>query len=162
MIDLNALCAEILRSYFHHLHDKGFAVDFLPDPKLEKVRADKDALAEVIVNLLDNAVKYSRDRKHITVRTGFAIGQCFAEVQDEGIGIPRIYQKEVFEQFFRAPTGDVHTTKGTGLGLTLVKKIMEAHGGTVDLTSTVEKGSIFRVSFPLNTKHQHELSNTNR
>jgi two-component system phosphate regulon sensor histidine kinase PhoR len=161
MMDLNALCAEILRSYFHHLEDKGFAVDFLPDPKLEKVRADKDAVAEVIVNLLDNAVKYSNERKHITVRTGFAVGHCFAEIQDEGIGIARTYQKEVFEQFFRAPTGDVHTTKGTGLGLTLVRKIMEAHGGNVELSSTVGKGSIFRVNFPLNTKHQHELSNIN-
>jgi two-component system phosphate regulon sensor histidine kinase PhoR len=162
LIDLNSLCAEILRSYFHHLEDKGFAVDFHPDPKMEKVRIDKDAVTEVIVNLLDNAVKYSRERKHIAIRTGMSVGNCFIEVQDEGIGIQRTYQKEVFEQFFRAPTGDVHTTKGTGLGLTLVKKIMEAHHGTVELSSAPGKGSTFRVNFPLNTKHRDELSNTNR
>jgi two-component system phosphate regulon sensor histidine kinase PhoR len=162
MIDLNALCADILKSYFHHLEDKGFDVDFLPHPNMEKVRVDKDAVAEVIVNLLDNAVKYSDERKHITVRTGLSLGHCWIEVEDEGIGIPKSYQKDVFEQFFRAPTGDVHTTKGTGLGLTLVKKIMEAHAGSVELSSMVGKGSIFRISFPLNTKRQHELSNTNR
>jgi two-component system phosphate regulon sensor histidine kinase PhoR len=162
LIDLNALCAEILRSYFHHLEDKGFAVDFHPDPKMERVRADKDAVTEVIVNLLDNAVKYSRERKHIAIRTGMTVGSGFIEVQDEGIGIQRTYHREVFEQFFRAPTGDVHTTKGTGLGLTLVKKIMEAHSGTVDLSSAPGKGSIFRVNFPLNTKHRDEPSNTNR
>jgi two-component system phosphate regulon sensor histidine kinase PhoR len=162
MIDLNSLCADILKSYFHHLEDKGFDVDFLPHPNMERVRVDKDAVAEVLVNLLDNAVKYSGERKHITVRTGLSLGHCWVEVEDEGIGIPKAYQKDVFEQFFRAPAGDVHTTKGTGLGLTLVKKIMEAHAGSVELSSMVGKGSIFRVSFPLNTKHQHELSNSNR
>lgn len=149
-LDLNALCADILKSYFHHLEDKGFEVDFFPLPQLPRVSADKEAITEVIVNLLDNAVKYSRDRKHITLRTGKNKTHCYVEVEDEGIGIERTHQREVFEQFFRVPTGDVHTTKGTGLGLTLVKRIMDAHSGMVDLSSMVGRGSIFRVSFPLN------------
>jgi two-component system phosphate regulon sensor histidine kinase PhoR len=149
-LDLNAVCADILKSYFHHLEDKGFEVDFLPRPDIWHVQADKEATTEVIVNLLDNAVKYSRE--HITLRTGMNKTHCYVEVEDEGIGIERSHQREVFEQFFRVPTGDVHTTKGTGLGLTLVKRIMDAHSGTVDLSSMIGRGSIFRVSFPLKTE----------
>jgi len=151
-VDINLLCADILKSYFHHLEEQGFAVDFYPQKDLPRVLGDKEAIMEVIVNLLDNAVKYSRERKHITVRTGTNKVHCYMEVEDEGIGIERSHQRDVFEQFFRAPTGDVHTTKGTGLGLTLVRKIMEAHSGNVDLSSMIGRGSIFRINFPL--KHE--------
>jgi two-component system phosphate regulon sensor histidine kinase PhoR len=153
-LDVNSLCADILKSYFLHLEDKGFVVDFIPAVNVPTVQADKEAITEVIVNLLDNAVKYSRERKHITLRTGMNKTHVYVEVEDEGIGIERSHQREVFEQFYRVPTGDVHTTKGTGLGLTLVKRIMEAHSGLVDLSSMVGRGSIFRVSFPLNHETQ--------
>ena len=90
-----------------------------------------EAISEAIINLLDNAIKYSHDKKHITVKTGRDFNFRYINVAGQGIGIPKKHHSEIFEQFFRAPTGDVHTTKGSGLGLTLVKKIMEAHHGQV-------------------------------
>ena len=106
------------------------------------------------MNLLDNAAKYSRDEKHIILKTGIDRNYCFVEVKDSGIGIAKNHQRENFAQFYRAPIGDVHTTKGSGLGLALVKKIMDAHQGEVKVESAPYKGSTFRLYFPTKRKTQ--------
>lgn len=147
-IQLNDLCKEILETYFYHLKEKGFAFDFEPGENSGRIQGDRESISEVIINLLDNAVKYSRDKKHITVKTGRDHNFDYIDITDEGIGIARKHQQEIFEQFYRAPTGDIHTTKGSGLGLTLVKKIMDAHHGQVIVESSPGKGSTFRLKFP--------------
>ncbi|MEI9921590.1 MAG: sensor histidine kinase [Bacteroidota bacterium] len=100
------------------------------------------------MNLLDNAVKYSRDNKKITITTGTQDRYTFIAVKDNGIGIAKNHQRDIFDQFYRAPTGDVHTTKGSGLGLALVKKIVQAHNGDIKVDSAPDKGSTFTVYFP--------------
>lgn len=151
-IHLNDLCREILDPYADHLKAKGFTFSFLGESRLPPVQGDRESVSEAIINLLDNAVKYSREHKEIRVRTLIDHEYVYLEVTDRGIGIDRYHQREIFDQFYRAPTGDVHTTKGTGLGLTLVKKIMEAHHGKVNVESTPGKGSTFRLAFPLTPK----------
>ncbi len=148
-IQLNDLCKSILETYFYHFHEKGFEFNFEPAEDLGLINGDREAISEAIINLLDNAIKYSADKKHVTLRTGRDYNYRFVEVADKGIGIARRHHGEIFEQFFRAPTGDIHTTKGSGLGLTLVKKIMEAHHGHVTVESTPGKGSTFRLKFPV-------------
>ncbi len=148
-LQLNDLCEEILKSYFYPLRDKGFVFDYSPGENLPSMPGDREAVSEAIINLMDNAIKYSRDRKHIRIATRSDNQFAYVDIQDEGIGISRGHQHDIFEQFFRAPTGDVHTTQGSGLGLTLVKKIMEAHNGTVVVDSTPGKGSTFHLKFPL-------------
>jgi two-component system phosphate regulon sensor histidine kinase PhoR len=148
-LQLNDLCKEILETYFYHLEDKGFTFKFEPSEDLGKIYGDRESISEAIINLLDNAIKYSGDRKHIVLRTGRDHNFRFVEVIDQGIGIARKHHHEIFEQFFRAPTGDIHTTKGSGLGLTLVRKIMEAHHGQVTVDSSPGKGSTFRLKFPV-------------
>lgn len=160
-LDLNDVCAATLRLYFVHMEDKGFKFEYLPAKDLQTVNGDREAIAETLVNLVDNAMKYSADRKHIVVRTGSDSKFVFIEVQDEGIGIARQHHKYIFDQFFRAPSGDIHTTKGSGLGLTLVRKIMEAHHGDVQVESSPGKGSTFRLRFPLKQKTD-ELQDSNR
>jgi two-component system, OmpR family, phosphate regulon sensor histidine kinase PhoR len=113
------------------------------------IHADVESITEAILNLLDNAVKYSRDDKHVQVRTGTEGGVAFVEVEDHGIGIARLHHKNIFEQFYRVPTNNVHNIKGTGLGLALVKRTMNAHKGRVKVYSTPGKGSTFTLYFPL-------------
>jgi two-component system, OmpR family, phosphate regulon sensor histidine kinase PhoR len=147
-IDLNELCERVLESYAPHLREKGFLFEFKESDQPLTINADAPTVSEALINLLDNAVKYSGDNKQIFVRTGSELDMNYVEVQDHGIGIPKVHQNHVFEQFYRVPTHDVHSAKGTGLGLTLVRKTMLAHKGRVDLQSTLDKGSTFRLSFP--------------
>jgi len=156
-IQLNALYSEIQATYFHHVKDKGFTLMFEPSEDLGLIQGDRESISEAIINLLDNAIKYSHDKKHITVKTGRDFNFRYIDVTDQGIGIAKKHQGEIFEQFFRAPTGDVHTTKGSGLGLTLVKKIMEAHHGQVTVESSPGKGSTFRLKFPVLKEESHAI-----
>lgn len=148
VVDLNQLCKEVLDAYAEPLKGKGFEVEFSPAPDAGTIEGDREAIGEAFLNLVDNAIKYSRDVKTIKVRTGRRETFTYVEVEDRGIGIPRAYQKDIFEQFYRAPMGNVHQTKGSGLGLTIVKKTMEAHRGRVEVESALDKGSVFRLIFP--------------
>ena len=113
------------------------------------VTADRTHLANIVSNLLDNAVKYSRDRADITVRCRRTEtdGRTWAEINvaDHGIGIARDRQPHVFDKFYRVPTGNLHEVKGYGLGLFYVKTMVEKHGGTVEVKSEPGKGSEFIV-----------------
>jgi len=147
-VQVNDLCADIMKMYFYPMQEKGFAFEFHPDKDAPPVRADKESISEVLVNLVDNAIKYSRDNKTVTITTGTLGRHTFFAVTDQGIGIAKNHQRDIFDQFYRAPTGDVHTTKGSGLGLALVKKIVEAHDGEIKVESAPDKGSTFTVYFP--------------
>jgi two-component system, OmpR family, phosphate regulon sensor histidine kinase PhoR len=148
-VQLNQLVDQVLASYSFHLKDKGFICEVIKDANLQMITGDHESITETIINLIDNSMKYSHETKRITIRTGVAGKFNYVEVSDEGIGILKKYHSEIFDQFYRAPTGDVHTTKGSGLGLTLVKKAMDAHRGKVSVESAPGKGSTFRLYFPL-------------
>lgn len=147
-IQLNDLCNEVLAAYSLHLNEKGFTCNFVKADQLEMISGDSDSISEAIINLLDNAMKYSREKRHIILKTGTEQKYCFVEVTDEGIGIAKNHQPEIFDQFYRAPISDVHDTKGSGLGLSLVKKTVEAHHGKIKVESALGKGSTFRLYFP--------------
>ena len=146
--DLNDIVRGVLETYTHHLQRQGFSLStaYCSEPLVSPV--DREAVAEALINLLDNAMKYSKDRKVITVRTQRVAGELGVEVQDQGIGIAREHHHRIFETFYRVPSGLVHDTKGSGLGLSLVKHIMDAHGGRVDVESAAGNGSTFRLVFP--------------
>ena len=122
-------------------------LDIIPEDLT--VTADRTHLANIVSNLLDNAVKYSRDRADITVRcrSTEADGRTWTEitVADHGIGIARDRLPHVFDKFYRVPTGNRHEVKGYGLGLFYVKTMVEKHGGTVEVKSEPGKGSEFIV-----------------
>lgn len=147
--DLTSMVQRVLDTYEYHLKSKGFTYNFIPNGALAPILADTDAVSEAVINLLDNAIKYSDEHKEITIRLGQKNEMAFVEVMDRGQGISTEHQKYVFDKFFRVPTGAVHNTKGTGLGLALVSRIMEAHQGSVELESTVGAGSTFRLLFPI-------------
>jgi signal transduction histidine kinase len=111
---------------------------------------DKDAAAQIVINLLDNAVKYAKDApdKTVTVRTLKQDGRVILEVEDHGPGIPRKYRQKVFEEFYRCADESTRETTGTGLGLALVKRFVMAHRGSVAVLSAKPAGCLLRISFP--------------
>ncbi|MCF8261664.1 MAG: HAMP domain-containing histidine kinase [Melioribacteraceae bacterium] len=147
-MDLNIITDSVTKDYNHHMVKNGFELkkSFFSAELI--FMGDFEAVSEAIVNLLDNAVKYSKDEKIIEILTGVDKDSVFLEIKDHGIGISDEHQKKVFDRFYRVSTGLVHDTKGTGLGLTLVYQIMEAHKGRVDLKSKLGKGSTFKLLFP--------------
>ncbi len=112
------------------------------------VAGNKEHLTNVVYNLLDNAIKYSDPGCRIVVTLGRVGDHVQLTVTDSGIGIPAEYQKKVFEKFFRVPTGDVHNTKGYGLGLSYVASVVKSHGGSIVMESEPGKGSSFVVTLP--------------
>ena len=105
-------------------------------------------LTNVVHNLIDNALKYCDVKPHLIIGLQDAGHEVVLSVKDNGIGIPAAWQKRVFEKFFRMPTGDVHTIKGYGLGLSYVASVVQAHKGHIDLKSTPGEGSIFTIHLP--------------
>ena len=113
------------------------------------MRVDRESIARSLLNLVNNALKYSQDRKYIGVNLYRDNGSVKLEVVDRGIGIARNEQSKIFEKFYRAGDPLVHNTKGSGLGLSLVRHIAHAHGGEVEVESTPGKGSKFTLSLPV-------------
>jgi two-component system phosphate regulon sensor histidine kinase PhoR len=146
---LNDVAENVYRSYKFHLEQKGFTFNLTKDETIPIIKIDEEAVSEAIVNLVDNAVKYSDNKKEITIRTGKENNFAYVEVEDKGIGIPEKDQKKIFDKFFRVSSGNIHNVKGSGIGLSIVKYIMDAHKGEVRLTSKVEEGSIFKLLIPL-------------
>jgi two-component system phosphate regulon sensor histidine kinase PhoR len=118
--------------------------------QLKPISFDRDALAQIVVNLLDNAVKYARsaEDKTIVVRTRDSERFTVVEVEDHGPGVPHRQRKRVFEQFYRCAAesaGPGSPVAGTGLGLALVSRFAQAHDGFVEVLSAQPQGAIFRV-----------------
>jgi signal transduction histidine kinase len=147
--DIAELVHNTLDSYRYQIEQQGFAFEESIDSNLPAVRVDREAIARALVNLVNNALKYSTDEKFLGVKLYRENGLLKLEVADRGIGIARRDQSKIFEKFYR--TGDplVHNTKGSGLGLSLVRHITQAHGGEIAVESTPGKGSKFTLSLPL-------------
>jgi two-component system phosphate regulon sensor histidine kinase PhoR len=149
-ISPNEEIKEVWNSYSYHLENKGFEYFLELEESNTTIKADKEAFVEIIINLIDNAIKYSKDTKHLLLKSYTKENHFVVEVQDKGIGIESNKKAHVFEKFYRVTGGDLHDSKGTGLGLSLVAGIMDAHGGKVVLDSKLGKGSTFKLIFPIN------------
>jgi signal transduction histidine kinase len=112
------------------------------------VCGDRDALVTVVLNLLDNAYKYSNDPRHISLRLCGQQGQLHLEVRDNGIGLSRRSARRVFRRFFQADRSLSRSVGGCGLGLSIVKFVVDAHSGTVGVSSRPGQGSTFTVTLP--------------
>jgi signal transduction histidine kinase len=110
---------------------------------------DREAIARSLLNLVNNAVKYSAKEKYVGVHLYYRDGVVNLEVVDRGIGIPAKEQPKIFEKFYRVGDPLVHNTKGSGLGLALVRHIVQAHGGEVTVESSPGRGSKFIISLPV-------------
>jgi len=148
--NLNEIVENAALSFRYSIDTKGFSYSFEPGENLPLVLADREAISDAFVNLVDNAMKYSSDIKEITVKTGKSDHHVFIEVADKGIGISEKNQKYIFDKFYRVTEMDLaNKVKGSGLGLAIVKSIIDAHQGKIFLKSTPGSGSLFRLSLPV-------------
>jgi signal transduction histidine kinase len=147
--DIAELVRNTLDSYRFQIEQQGFALEEKIDPGIPNVRVDREAIARALVNLVNNALKYSNNEKFLGVRLYRDNAVLKLEVTDRGIGIERHEQGRIFEKFYRTCDPLVHNTKGSGLGLSLVQHITQAHGGEVEVESTPGRGSKFTMKLPL-------------
>lgn len=146
--------ARTFDGYRHQLQRDGFEFQLLLNASDAKILADREAFSEAFVNLLDNAMKYSMEHRHLTVVSHLADKEYVVSVQDKGIGIPSGHLPFIFDKFYRVKGDKDYSVRGTGLGLALVKSIMEVHRGRVSVTSEEGKGSTFSLHFPIEDNGQ--------
>jgi signal transduction histidine kinase len=147
--DVEHVVVDTLKTFDVILEQNGFTIDFRrPEKRLPPVVMDSNAIAQALINLLDNAVKYSGESKEISVRLGQEDGSVTIAVADRGIGIEREDCGKVFEKFYRVGNCLVHDVKGSGLGLSIVKHVVEAHHGRVTVESEPCEGSTFTIHLP--------------
>jgi signal transduction histidine kinase len=147
--DIAELVRNTLESYRYQIEQQGFAFEESIDSNLPAVPVDREAIARALVNLVNNALKYSSEEKFLGVKLYRENSVVKLEVADHGIGIARRDLSKIFEKFYRAGDPLVHNTKGSGLGLSLVRHITHAHGGEIAVESIPGKGSKFTLSLPL-------------
>ena len=147
--DVAEVVEDVIRSYEYQIASAGFELNVEIHRNLPPVRIDASAISQAVLNLLDNAVKYATDAKKIGVCVERRGEHIALEVADRGIGIPRPEHERIFEKFYRVSNGLVHNTKGSGLGLTLTRHIVEAHGGRITVESEPGQGSRFTILLPV-------------
>ena len=147
--NLGELVHATLESYRFQIQQNGFGFEENIAADIPPVVVDREAIARSLLNLVNNALKYSKDQKYIGVSLYRMNGSVNLEVQDRGIGIAANEQEKIFEKFYRCGDPLVHNVKGSGLGLSLVRHIVRAHGGNVMVESAPDKGSKFTIALPL-------------
>ncbi|MEL6719649.1 MAG: HAMP domain-containing sensor histidine kinase, partial [Bacteroidota bacterium] len=147
-IDLKTIATQAIQSMQPQIDAKQAEVHlhFSNDPVL--IKGDAIHLLNVITNLIDNALKYNPNHTALHFNLEQSMEGSLFSLRDDGVGIAKRYQSRLFEQFFRVPTGDQYNVKGYGLGLSYVQSIVEAHGGTVSLSSKEKQGTTIKIKLP--------------
>jgi two-component system, OmpR family, phosphate regulon sensor histidine kinase PhoR len=148
-VQLNSIVTDVVSTFKVRLEKNEFICHTHCKDDLTDIQGDHEAITDSVVNLLDNAIKYSGDHKEIKISTGTKGKYNYVEVHDQGIGISENEQKHIFDKFYRVTEKNLALkAKGSGLGLTIVKHIMDAHNGRIEVESSKGKGSTFRLLFP--------------
>lgn len=143
--NVHELIKQVVQNFEVKIQERGGNLQQNLNALSANLHLDKAHFKNVILNLLENALKYSNGRVEINIETQNKGNQFILGIKDKGIGIDPKHHKEVFEKFYRVPSGDLHNVKGFGLGLNYVKRIVEAHGGKIELESEAGKGATFEV-----------------
>jgi len=152
LVDLARIATDTYEAYRLQLDHKGFEHHLYLAPDLPQIFADRHAVAQALINLIGNAVKYSEDEKYLAIEivsdTRRDRRGALISVHDHGIGIAPEDRRQVFEGFFRASDHRVRQRGGTGLGLAVLKHFVHAHGGSIEVESRLVKGTTFRIFLP--------------
>lgn len=146
--DVNATIKTIVNNFELRVKNKNGSLHYWLNAEDGCIKGDEVHLTNVVFNLLDNAIKYCHNTPEITVSSENKNDHIVISVRDNGIGISREYHSQIFDRFYRVPTGNVHDVKGFGLGLSYVKKIVELHSGKIKVESAVNKGTKFSIFLP--------------
>ena len=156
--DVADLVRNTLESYRFEIEQNGFQFEQKIDNNLPPLHVDREAIARSLLNLVNNAVKYSAAEKYLGVHLYRRNDKVNLEVVDHGIGIPVKEQVKIFEKFYRVGDPLVHNTKGSGLGLSLVRHIVQAHGGVLAVESAPGRGSKFIITLPVQNSEVQQAS----
>jgi two-component system phosphate regulon sensor histidine kinase PhoR len=148
-LHVHNLVHEIMDNYKLQLEEKGARAELSLDARYDFVEADPVHFRNLISNLVDNAVKYSKENLLIKIATYNTNKFIGIRIEDNGIGMSKETVRRIFEKFFRAHTGNLHNVKGFGLGLSYVKTVVDAHDGKIKVDSVLGKGSAFTLEIPL-------------
>jgi len=150
-VHVHEVIDHVLDNFRLQLEDKNGKTVLQLNATADLVEADDVHFTNLISNLVDNAVKYSKDNLVIKITTSNTGKYIQVRIEDNGIGMNKETQKRIFEKFYRAHTGNVHNVKGFGLGLSYVKTMIDAHGGKIKVDSATGKGTTFIIDMPLKT-----------
>jgi two-component system phosphate regulon sensor histidine kinase PhoR len=147
-VDLKSLITDLLMHLEPRIQSLGGQVHFTYDAGSDTIRADRQHLTNLLLNILDNSLKYSQSRPLVEIHVKDCVHGMELTLEDSGIGIPKESQKRVFERFYRVPTGNIQSAKGFGLGLYYSKRVVKGHGWKLGLESEPGKGTLIRITIP--------------
>lgn len=147
-VNIHDVVEKVLNTIGLQIEQRGGELVLEFEAENELVEADEVHLTNIVHNLVDNAIKYSPEKPHITIRTQSLPEGVSLTVADQGLGLSKEQQSRIFETFYRVPTGNLHDVKGFGLGLSYVRKMVDAHYGRITVTSQLGQGSTFEVVIP--------------
>ncbi len=148
-LDAHSIIEDVVRNFKVLVEERNGTISVMAKAKQPIIFADKVHFTNVLNSLLDNANKYSPEKPEITVETKNAKGKIEISIVDKGIGIKKENQKDVYKKFHRLQTGNIHNSKGFGIGLFYAKTMIELMGGNLNLKSEINKGSVFSIVFPV-------------
>lgn len=151
-IVLHDLLIQIGETTKMKVHELGGHMDLQLNATTSTIKADKLHFTNLMHNLIDNAIKYSKEHPEITIKTSNENNYLRLSICDKGIGIPKDSQGKVFEKFYRVPTGNVHNVKGFGLGLYYIKNVVNTHGWKIHLESEEGQGTNIHIDIPVKKK----------
>jgi len=148
-LHVHDLVRQVMENYTLQFQEKNAKVEMCFSAKSDYVEADEVHFRNLISNLVNNAVKYSKENLVLRISTSASNKILLLKFEDNGIGMSKETVKRIFEKFYRAHTGNLHNVKGFGLGLSYVKTIVDAHNGRIKVESVLGKGSSFTIEIPL-------------
>lgn len=148
-VDLNLLALEAERCISIQIAERGGTIETILNPETLIVEGDQTHLLHVLINLIDNGIKYNHQIPHIRLEVTRDEKSAILKISDNGPGIDPAHHSKIFERFFRVPNGDRHNTKGHGLGLSYVKEVVHMHKGHIEVISSEGKGSTFIIHLPI-------------
>ena len=148
-VDVHDLIFGVLDSFKLQLEAKPASIETILEADPSVIQADEEYLLHVFSNLIDNAIKYSKDTIDITIKTSVIGNKLQITFQDKGIGMDATTSKHIFEKFYRAHSGNIHNVKGFGLGMSYVKWVMDIHKGSIKVDSVIDKGTTITLLLPI-------------
>jgi len=147
-VDVHKLIHNVIASFDLRIKENNILIELHLNAKNHHLVGDKEHLQNVFFNLIDNAIKYTPEEPHIKISTSNVKDGIMIRIEDNGIGIKKEHQKDIFKNLYRVPTGNIQETRGFGLGLYYVKTVIDQHNGRISVTSQVNAGSVFSVFLP--------------
>ncbi|MDP5139623.1 MAG: HAMP domain-containing histidine kinase, partial [Spirosomaceae bacterium] len=147
-VNMHEIVEQVLANIGVQIEQKNGLVNLELDADNDQVWADEVHLTNIIYNLLDNANKYSPEQPEITITTTNTPSGLSIKISDKGIGMSKEQLDKIFDKFYRVPTGNVHDVKGFGLGLSYVKKMVDWHSGSINVSSKLNEGTTLEIILP--------------